>query len=95
MGVRKMKPSHAAALALVGWYLMVPPRDGIVLNAIAPLRQWQIAGSYDSAVECTKSALGLRQQARSYTGTDVEHIAVREQAVRALCIASDDRRLGK
>jgi hypothetical protein len=22
-----MKPGHAAALALVGWYLMVPPLD--------------------------------------------------------------------
>jgi hypothetical protein len=25
MGRAAMKPSHAAALALVGWYLMVPP----------------------------------------------------------------------
>jgi hypothetical protein len=23
-----MKPRHAAALALVGWYLMAPPLDG-------------------------------------------------------------------
>ena len=25
MNLRRMKPRHAAALALVGWYLMTPP----------------------------------------------------------------------
>jgi hypothetical protein len=44
---------HAAALALVGWYLMMPPigSDGkIYYNA--PISQWHINSSYDKAAEC-------------------------------------------
>jgi hypothetical protein len=37
-----MNPRHAAALALVGWYLMFPPtsRDYPTGNVDAPLTQW-------------------------------------------------------
>jgi hypothetical protein len=40
-----MKPRHAAALALVGWYLMEPPivgpyGRGRVYDASAPLSRW-------------------------------------------------------
>lgn len=37
-----MKPRHTAALALVGWYLMLPPtgRDYPTGNVDAPLTQW-------------------------------------------------------
>ena len=37
-----MKPRHAAAFALVGWYLMLPPtgRDYPTGNVDAPLTQW-------------------------------------------------------
>jgi hypothetical protein len=43
-----MKACHAAALALVGWYLMVPP--GREFNA--PFKYWLQQGSFDSAKEC-------------------------------------------
>ena len=50
-----MKPRHAAALALVGWYLMVPPMEGGHTNPSAPLSSWRMtAGSYDAAIECRK-----------------------------------------
>ncbi len=52
-----MKLRHAAALALVGWYLMAPPMpvDGqgsarILRNA--PLRNWTLVRSFDSARNC-------------------------------------------
>jgi hypothetical protein len=39
-----MKPRHAAALALVGWYLMTPPATGLDFprsrNEGAPLSKW-------------------------------------------------------
>ena len=38
---------HAAALALVGWYLMVPGE-----NANNPLSKWSIYRSYATAAEC-------------------------------------------
>jgi len=57
-----MKPLHAAALALVGWYLMLPPphteyaQSGQIIDVRAdneaPLSQWTIARSYDTAAQC-------------------------------------------
>jgi hypothetical protein len=46
---------HTAALGLLGWYLMVPPRSESTLNAIAPLSQWQIEDSFDSASACRQA----------------------------------------
>jgi hypothetical protein len=48
-----MNFQHAAALALVGWYLMTPPAapSGGYDNA-APLGKWFVYGGYDSAQEC-------------------------------------------
>ncbi len=40
---------HAAALALVGWYLMYPPTPN------RPLSQWEILNIFDSATECRKA----------------------------------------
>jgi hypothetical protein len=60
-----MKLSHAAALALVGWYLMVPPDHPRLDNpndrpfawqSSAPLRAWQIVESFDSATDCKRGA---------------------------------------
>jgi hypothetical protein len=42
---------HAAALALVGWYLMVPPL-GIHLDAVPIGPRWEIRGVYDKADQC-------------------------------------------
>jgi hypothetical protein len=55
---RVMKLHHAAALALVGWYLMVPPpayKDGkplVGVNLDAPLSEWTISRAFDSAAAC-------------------------------------------
>ena len=58
-----MKPRHAAALALVGWYLMVPPfqddlRPGEFRARLdAPLYQWELLpGSWNSADDCNQQA---------------------------------------
>lgn len=42
-----MKPRHAAALALVGWYLMVPPYNGNDLKPQtgASLYEWDRTGA--------------------------------------------------
>jgi hypothetical protein len=55
-----MKPRHAAALALVTWYLIVPPPgqprsnggSSAPPNDSAPLSQWTIRNSYDSEQPC-------------------------------------------
>ena len=53
--------SRAVALALVGWYLMVPPQLFIykhwTIDHDALLPKWEIYGSFDSAQECERESL--------------------------------------
>jgi hypothetical protein len=58
-----MKPRHATALALVGWYLMVPPFQGLPSPFVsrayidAPLNEWQMTeGSWNSVEACNQKA---------------------------------------
>jgi hypothetical protein len=46
-----MRAQHAAALALAGWYLMVPPL-GTHFDAVPIGRRWKIQGVYDKAYRC-------------------------------------------
>jgi hypothetical protein len=50
---------HAAALALVGWYLIDPPLspDKKLVAGYAPLSKWYIRGAYDSVTDCDKALL--------------------------------------
>jgi hypothetical protein len=43
-----MRTCHAAALALVGWYLMWSPNSGLSVDDQAPLAKWQIVESFDN-----------------------------------------------
>jgi len=54
-----MKMRHAAALALVGWYLMVPPNK----NEDTPISEWVVRRTYDSADACQQGATSERAQA--------------------------------
>ena len=48
-----MKFHHTAALALVGWYLMMPPPYWSKTNPrTSLLKQWTLFGRYDNAHEC-------------------------------------------
>jgi hypothetical protein len=50
-----MRLRHAAALVLVGWYLMLPPNvPGKPPDIEASLSQWLQMGAFDSATACTK-----------------------------------------
>jgi hypothetical protein len=58
-----MNPRHAAALALVGWYLMAPPPQADPTTGLpngaadvrAPFKYWDNEGSFDSAKECSSN----------------------------------------
>jgi hypothetical protein len=79
-----MKLRHATlALALLGWYLMVPPQTRTWwvgpqrYDDVAPLSSWTIEGSFDNAQLCQAT----RQQAGDAT---MGH---------GTCVATDDPRL--
>src|SRR5260370_27081450 len=55
---------NAAALALVGWYLMMPPINDKSLVADAPLSTWKIVNSFDAAPDCENSRSSLLEQAK-------------------------------
>jgi hypothetical protein len=85
-----MKTRHlAAALALMGWYLLVPPTTRIWwvgperTDNAAQLSQWTIQQSFDKAGVCESARMAAQQQ-------------VGDAAIRmgdALCVATDDPRL--
>jgi hypothetical protein len=79
-----MMPGHAAALALVGWYLLLQPPDlAAVHRTDAPLSRWLQIGTYNSVKECNKNRSALKPE------TEDGRWAVKQ----AVCIATDDPRL--
>jgi hypothetical protein len=78
----------AAALALIGWYLMIPVvKNGKLLPL--PVQDWAHVASFDTAKECEDGAY-QRIDLLKERGSDPSMI----NAARTFeCIASDDPRL--
>jgi hypothetical protein len=100
-----MNLRHAAALALVGWYLMAPvptkaPLGQQPINPDLPLSKWTIEQSFDTAAECEHwRASAIMTNVKTYLdkdSTDAEskqaHLAA-NLWWKSLCIATDDLRL--
>jgi hypothetical protein len=98
-----MNSHHAAALALVGWYLILPPYvKGEGVHISAPFSEWEIVASFDTAEEC-RPQRDTYQKIKPWEEPETKNIdpttqaeakAVWEQQVaKAICIASDDPRL--
>jgi hypothetical protein len=82
---------HAAALAFIGWYLMVPLRESdnsAKLRANVPLSEWEYVDSFDTAKECREA--GLKEEQR-YAKDPLE---ANEYGTWE-CIATDDPRLNE
>ena len=91
-----MKACHAVALALVGWYLMMPPvvpagNGWLTWDADAPLSQWKTIGSFDTAIQCQADLRARREAARTRTGKAGN--GLRKFAGTLRCVGSDDPRL--
>jgi hypothetical protein len=70
---------HAAALVLVGWYLMAPTAfndNAYMYDRSLPLSKWKILASFDSASDCEKTqGTELRQLDRTlYTIKDINKL---------------------
>ncbi len=85
-----MNLRHAAALALIGWYLMMPDLDASnnVLTNL-PLSKWSVKEGYDSGVECNDGKLGYYNLVKDLPQSD----AKKRRVLAMQCIATDDPRL--
>jgi hypothetical protein len=102
-----MRSRHAAALALVAWYLlMVPPdhpelTDRVEWTSKVPIRDWQIVQRFNASSACEKRKHEIISDAIHAIKADAE--AKRTAAVlsdyaisnNATCISRDDPRLKK
>jgi hypothetical protein len=62
--LNKMNTRHATALALVGWYLLIPPIPTNPSDLLQfPLAQWEQFGAYDTAKECESAKEELAKAA--------------------------------
>jgi len=91
-----MKPRHAATLALVGWYLMMPtPAPETFMSVTPPVGRWDHLGSYDSEKDCDHASdEKYRESERAgfeMKGFNPED--VRRSWALAQCISTDDPRL--
>jgi hypothetical protein len=94
-----MKPRHAAALALVGWYLMVPPidRSSGQADVSAPLSEWVVYQPVPSRQNCEAQRAAIPAAVGVFKEKADESIAekaLRQQLLHAQCLelADDDPR---
>ncbi len=95
-----MKPRHAAALALVGWYLMMPPippkgsTPMVGVDAQAPLSKWTVSSGFDTAAAChVAHGKLLDDAAKLGNPKELEVIRIQVAMADSQCIATDDPRL--
>jgi hypothetical protein len=102
-----MKSYHATALAIVAWYLMIPPigADNKV-DAHAPLSTWRKGVKFDSEKECDDSLKDAIQNPMTPAEYQAAAAATRKakmhplsksemtrRTAESLCVAADDPRL--
>jgi hypothetical protein len=89
-----VNPRHAAALALVGWYLMVPDQlhqfHPDPDSREYPLFQFRLLGSFDSAAKCHAQ---IKRMLDIYNDPNHGHGEPWTWWNHAQCVASDDPRL--
>ena len=102
-----MKSRHATALAIVLWYLMIPPigADNKV-DAHAPLSKWRISVGFESQKQCEDSLKDAIQNPMTPAEYQAAASATRKAGMKPLsmaemtkrtveseCVAGDDPRL--
>jgi hypothetical protein len=76
-----MKPTHAAALALIAWYLLTPPlidQSGVAIYA--PIDQWKTVGSFPSQELCGQARQKLLSTPTNPHDMDAQHSLAAEDS---------------
>jgi hypothetical protein len=87
-----MNRRHAAALALVGWYLIGPPMrsyEPAVVDWNAPVSKWLPIGFFDTAEDCRKEIEAVKPRAEE----KAQQTHTKLPADPFLCLGDDDARL--
>ena len=86
-----MNLRRAAALALVGWSLIMPPlsdnRQMVEKNA--PLSRWDTIGTYDTAAACSHELDKLT----AVLAGNINYSVIQRRVLAGKCLAADDPRL--
>jgi hypothetical protein len=101
-----LKSRHLAALAIVGWFLMMPPDSAKIphdVDSDTPISRWIVVTSFDTEDNCEKALTDLQNSQQDPVTLDKTGKLKRLQkndaalgkarAVNAACLASDDIRL--
>ena len=93
-----MKFRHAVALALVGWYLMTPPRISnwpLSYDTDAPISRWMTLGSFDTAEQCDarKTSMEYLLVQKDHPEKGEGQQSVEAFMISAKCVSTDDPRL--
>ena len=104
-----MKSRHTTALAIVAWYLMIPPIDATnKVDAKAPMITWRQSVKFDSRDQCVQSLKDVVE----HPTTPAEYQAAAKNTLKAKmrplsqaemtkrmkesqCVAEDDPRINK
>jgi hypothetical protein len=104
--VGNLNRRHLAALALVGWYLIMPPDSAKIPHSVdsdVPLSRWTVVTSFDGEDSCEKALTDIQNseqdpitldkagKLRRYQRNDAA--LGKARALNAACVASDDVRL--
>jgi hypothetical protein len=94
-----MKTHYAAAFGLVVWHLMIPSGSPSAVLVAAPLSQWTLSTSYDSAENCESVLIELKNDA--FVQAQYDCLSDRSRAnlcqadlarTNSLCVSTDDPR---
>jgi hypothetical protein len=92
-----MKPRHAAALALMGWYLIAPPIRNIesnddYLDEHAAYPDWRLICVLNTEAQCEHLRDFARESVAGYPQL-LDSNPEMQQYSEAECVASDDPRI--
>jgi hypothetical protein len=104
--VRHLHSRHLAALALVGWYLMMPPDSAKIphdVDSDTPISRWVVVTTFPDEDGCEKALTDIQNSQQDPVTLDKTGKLKRLQkndaalgkarALNAACLASDDIRL--
>jgi hypothetical protein len=89
-----MKVHHAAAIAVAGWYLMMPPLGNGKVYLNAPLSMWQVVASLETLEDCKSVIQNYKKHPAEISDPQVRELIDRRNA-HAMCVSEEDPRVAK